>query len=219
MVAVGGGETRSVPPTPSYESQPSPTPTQPSSVPHESPPATTATTESSPQSCGTPAECVAEGAAAASGEEPKTASTEATPEPTASGASAPTPTGAGISVATAWTIVPGVEEGGYSGAVAYGEGSCGPEQGQFWKATLEQGDLVTIVWGGPNDSATGLDIWPPGTTEVHGSGEGRVTYQSTEGEQTEKTFTAPTTGVYPIVIDDSCGQAGVFHFMLTTRSR
>jgi hypothetical protein len=206
MAAVGGGETQSVLPQPTNESQPSPTPTQPSSSPQEPPPATTATTEPPPQSCGTPAECAAEGAAAAGGA-PEATSTEPQQEST----------GPGTSVASARAIVPGVKETGNSGTVAYGEGSCGPEQGQFWKATLKQGDLVTIIWGGPNGSAMGLDIWPPGTTEVHGSGEGRVTYQSTEGEHTEETFTAPTTGVYPIVIDDSCGHAGVFHFTLTTQ--
>jgi hypothetical protein len=102
--------------------------------------------------------------------------------------------------------------------VAYGEGSCGPEQGQFWQAALTQGDTVTIVWGGPNGSAMGLDIWPPGTTDIHGSDERRVTYASTEGDPTETTFTVPSTGVYPIVVDDSCGQAGPFHFTLTTHS-
>jgi hypothetical protein len=118
-------------------------------------------------------------------------------------------------VATARTIHPGVEQTGDSGTVSYGEGSCGPEQGQFWKAELQQGETVKITWGGPNGSAMGLDIWPPGTGEVHGSGDRRVTYASTEGEDTETTFTAPTTGMYPIVIDDSCGQPGTFHFTLT----
>jgi hypothetical protein len=151
-----------------------------------------------------------------------------TPTSTASSKSASTSTTAGevtneastpetgTSIATAFTIEPGVEENGNSGTVAYGEGSCGPEEGQFWQATLYEGEVATIVWGGQSGSAMGLDIWPPGTTEVHGSGEGRVTYASTEGEDTETTFTAPTTGVYPIVIDDSCGQPGKFHFRLTT---
>jgi len=81
---------------------------------------------------------------------------------------------------------------------------------------LHQGEEVTIVWGGPESHAMGLDIWPPGTGEVHGSGEGRVRYASTEGERTETAFVAPTTGVYTIVIDDSCGQPGVFHFTLSS---
>jgi hypothetical protein len=122
----------------------------------------------------------------------------------------------GTSVATARAITPGAEEEGNSGTVSYGEGSCGPEQGQFWKAMLHQGEEVTIAWGGPEGHAMGLDIWPPGTTNIHGSDERRVTYQSTEGEHTEKTFVAPTTGVYPIVIDDSCGQPGPFHFTLSS---
>jgi ThiF family len=121
---------------------------------------------------------------------------------------------AGTSVATAQTVEPGIEETGNSGTVAYGEGSCGPEEGQFWKATLTQGEMATIVWGGSGGSAMGLDIWPPGIGEVHGSGEGRLTYQSTKGEHTEDNFTAPVTGVYTIVIDDSCGAPGMFHFIL-----
>jgi hypothetical protein len=122
----------------------------------------------------------------------------------------------GTSVATARAITPGAEEEGNSDTVAYGEGSCGPEQGQFWKAMLHQGEEVTIVWGGPEGHAMGLDIWPPGTTDIHGSDERRLTYQSTAGEHNEKTFTAPTTGVYPIVIDDSCGSPGPFHFTLSS---
>ena len=123
----------------------------------------------------------------------------------------------GTSVAAALPITPGIEETGNSGTVAYGEGSCGPEQGQFWKAALNRGDRVTIVWGGPNSSAMGLDIWPPGTTNINGSGEGRVASQSTAGEHTAETFTAPASGVYPIVIDDSCGSPGEFHFRLTAQ--
>jgi hypothetical protein len=182
----------------------------------ESSAATTATTESTPQGCSTSAQCAEEGANGAAGEASGTA-TQSRPKPTSTGATTPAPSETGTSVATALSITPGVQETGNSGTTAYGEGGCGPEQGQFWKAKLNQGELVTIVWGGPDSSATGLDIWPPGATNIHGSGEGRVTYQSTEGEDTEKHFTAPTTGVYPIVIDDSCGQAGEFHFTLTTR--
>jgi curved DNA-binding protein CbpA len=139
-----------------------------------------------------------------------TTSTQATP-------SSPSP---GTSVTTALSVTPGIEEIGNSGTVAYGEGSCGPERGQFWKATLDRGDRVVIVWGGPNYSAMGLDIWPPGTTSIPGSGKGRVAYQSTAGAHTVETFTAPASGVYPIVIDDSCGSPGEFHFRLTAqRSR
>jgi len=218
--ASGGGNSQSPsPPTAtetskagtSAEEATTSTATQP--PPTTTTPPTTATTETAPPTCGTPAQCVEEGANAAGGES-NTTPTEPQHEPTATAASAPQ----GTSVATALPIEPGVEETGNSGTVAYGEGSCGAEQGQFWKATLNEGEVVTIVWGGPNGSAMGLDIWPPGTGDVHGSGEGRVTYESTEGEHTEETFTAPTTGVYPIVIDDSCGAPGVFHFTLTTRS-
>jgi hypothetical protein len=155
----------------------------------------------------------------------KHGSSRATTSPTISSATAPRSTSTatppasgapqGTNVATALPVVPGIEETGDSGTVAYGEGSCGPEQGQFWKASLNRGDRVTIVWGGPSGSAMGLDVWPPGTTNIDGSGEGRVAYQSTAGEHTVETFTAPATGVYPIVIDDSCGSPGKFHFTLT----
>ncbi len=175
---------------------------------------TTSTTESPTATCSTPAQCLEEGANAASGES-GTTSTSAPPPPGSGAQQSPE---TGTSEATALAIEPGAEESGNSGTVAYGEGSCGPEQGQFWQAALTQGDTVTIVWGGPNGSAMGLDIWPPGTTDIHGSDERRVTYASTEGDPTETTFTVPSTGVYPIVVDDSCGQAGPFHFTLTTHS-
>ncbi|HEV3323792.1 MAG TPA: ThiF family adenylyltransferase [Solirubrobacteraceae bacterium] len=144
---------------------------------------------------------------------------------TASGgptASTPTPAAkyppeSGTSVATAKTIQPGEEEEGDSGTVAYGDGSCGPETGQFWKMSLHEGEEVKIVWGGPERHAMGLDVWPPGVSEIHGSGEGRVTYQSTSGEDNEAHFEASTTGSYTIVIDESCGNPGPFHFTLTTQ--
>jgi hypothetical protein len=123
----------------------------------------------------------------------------------------------GTSVATAIMIQPGEPEEGNSGTVAYGEGSCGPEDGQFWKVQLAKGEFVKIVWGGPDDHAMGLDIWPPGITDIHGSDRRRLTYQSTEGEESEWTFTAPTAGEYPVVFDDSCGNPGMFHFTLTTQ--
>lgn len=176
-------------------------------------------TESEPTpTCHTPAECAAAGAAAAAGEPepPPTHTTSSAPSSSPQAGSSSNEDG--TSVATARTIQPGVQEAGDSGTVGYGEGSCGTEQGQFWKAELRQGETITIIWGGPNDSAMGLDVWPPGTGEVYGSGEGRVTYASTAGEDTETTFTAPSTGVYPIVIDDSCGQPGPFHFTLTRHS-
>lgn len=123
----------------------------------------------------------------------------------------------GTSVATAMTIQPGAHEQGNSGTVAYGEGSCGPERGEFWKVALKQGQEVTIEWGPPG-TAMGLDIWPPGITDIQGSDDRRVTYQSTNGvEESQLEFTAPTTGEYPIVIDDSCGHPGVFYFVLGTR--
>lgn len=193
---------------------PSPTTTQQAApVPTTETPSTPPTTESSESvpACNTPAQCVAAGVATATGEGSQSGATESS-EAASSGHQT------GTSVPTARMIRPGVREAGDSGTVAYGEGSCGPEQGEFWKVALKRGDAVRIVWGGPDNSATGLDIWPPGTTDVSGSGEGRVTYESTEGEDTVENFVAPVTGVYPLVIDDSCGQAGVFHFTLT-RSR
>jgi ThiF family len=182
----------------------------------------TTTTKSSPPSCGSAAACAEEGADVAAGQKPPTTqgesqSTTTTAEgSTAESTKEASSTTSGTSVATANEIQSGIEETGNSDAVAYGEGSCGPEQGQVWSVSLSAGELVKIVWGGENGSATGLDIWPPGTTEVHGSSEGRLAYASTEGENTETTFTPPMTGVYPIVIDDSCGHPGPFHFTLTT---
>jgi hypothetical protein len=147
------------------------------------------------------------------------ASTPSPPSTTTTTANAPSSSsGPGSSVATALSIRAGVEEEGNSGTAAYGVGSCGPEQGQVWKTRLTKGEHVAIVWGGENGHATGLDVWPPGTGEVHGSGEGRVTYQSTSGDPTTLTFIAPATGTYPIIIDDSCGNPGSFHFRLTTHS-
>ena len=124
----------------------------------------------------------------------------------------------GRSVATALPITPGAPEVANSGAVAYDKGRCGPEKGQFWKIALHQGEKVTITWGGPGIAAGGIDIWTPGITDIHGSDERRVTYQSTEGaEESELKFAAPTTGEYPIVIDDNCGRPVHINFILTIR--
>ncbi len=208
-------------PTASTDTTPPPA-AEPSPSTSESP-ATTAPTETPAPSCSTPAQCAEEGADAAAGEDANAESSETQSEPTATQASAtPNPSEQapepGTSEATAQIIEPGVEEEGNSGTADYGEGSCGQEEGQFWQASLQEGDRVTIVWGGPNNSAMGLDIWPPGTTGISGSDERRVAYGSAQAEYSKTTFTAPTTGVYPIVIDDSCGQPGVFHFTLTVQS-
>ncbi len=204
--------------TPPTTTEQSPPTTTTNESPTSTTPTTTSPTTPTTESCGTPAQCVEAGANAAAGEPTPTATKPTSPsDPSASAASKPPQhEQTGMTVATAKGIALGVQETGDSGTAPYGEGSCGPEQGQFWKVSLQEGDVVTIVWGGPNNSATGLDIWPPGTGEVHGSGDGRVTYASTEGEDTKTTFTAPSTGVYPIVIDDSCGQPGTFRFTLTT---
>jgi hypothetical protein len=123
----------------------------------------------------------------------------------------------GTSVATAIPIQPGAPEKGNSDTVAYGDGSCGLEKGQFWKVALKQGQEVTIEWGPPG-TAKGLDIWLPGTTDIHRSDDRRVTYQSVEGsEESQLQFTAPTTGEYPIVIHNTCGHPGPFYFVLGTR--
>jgi hypothetical protein len=122
----------------------------------------------------------------------------------------------GTSFRTAKRIRRGVETIGDTGTVAYGSGSCGPEEGQFWKARLKAGEQVTILWGSGAGTVTGLDVYPPGTHKIEGSDDRRLTYQSIAGDPTKLTFTAPKTGVYPIVFDDSCGSPGPFHFVLIT---
>jgi hypothetical protein len=122
----------------------------------------------------------------------------------------------GTSVRTAKRIRRGVKTIGDTGTVAYGSGSCGPEEGQFWKARLKAGEQVTILWGSSDETVTGLDVYPPGTHGITRSDDRRVTYQSIAGDPTKLTFTAPRTGMYPIVFDDSCGSPGPFHFVLIT---
>jgi molybdopterin/thiamine biosynthesis adenylyltransferase len=148
---------------------------------------------------------------------PSTTATDSQPPPPK--ATGKTTSRPGASVATALPITPGVLEAANVGAVAYGNGPCGPEKGQFWKIALHQGQEFTIVWGGPIDAAMGgLDIWPPGITHIHGSDEHRLAHQSREGaEEEELKFMAPTTGEYPIVIDDSCGHPGTIRFTVAIR--
>lgn len=122
----------------------------------------------------------------------------------------------GSSVRTAKRIIRGVRTLGNTGTVPYGSGSCGPEEGQFWKARLRSGERVTILWGSRSGTVTGLDVWPPRTRHIHGSDDRRLTYQSIARNPTKLTFVAPRTGIYPIVFDDSCGRPGVFHFILIT---
>jgi hypothetical protein len=122
----------------------------------------------------------------------------------------------GTSVRTAKRIHRGVRTVGNTGTVAYGSGSCGPEEGQFWKARLKAGQRVTILWGSSDGTVTGLDVYPPGTHKIAGSDDRRVTYQSIVGDPTKLTFIAPRTGMYPIIFDDSCGSPGPFHFVLIT---
>jgi hypothetical protein len=130
--------------------------------------------------------------------------------------SAKPPRPSGTSVRTAKRIRRGVRTIGNTGTVAYGSGSCGPEEGQFWKARLRAGRRVTILWGSSHGTVTGLDVYPPGTRNIEGSDDRRLTYESIAGNPTKLTFTAPRTGVYPIVFDDSCGRPGPFHFVLIT---
>ena len=122
----------------------------------------------------------------------------------------------GTNVRSAKRIRRGVRTTGNTGTIAYGSGSCGPEEGQFWKARLKSGQRVTILWGSSSDTVTGLDVYSPGTHRITGSDDRRVTYQSIAGDPTKLTFTAPSTGMYPIVFDDSCGSPGLFHFLLVT---
>jgi hypothetical protein len=122
----------------------------------------------------------------------------------------------GTSVRTAKRIRRGVRTIGNTGTVAYGSGSCGPEEGQFWRARLKAGQQVAILWGSNDDTVIGLDVYPPGTHKIKGSDDRRLTYQSIGGDPTKLTFTAPRTGIYPIVFDDSCGSPGPFHFVLIT---
>jgi hypothetical protein len=122
----------------------------------------------------------------------------------------------GKSVRTAKRIRRGVRMIGNTGTVAYGWGSCGPEEGQFWKARLKADQQAMILWGSSGGTVTGLDVYPPGTRKIEGSDDRRLTYQSIAGDPTKLTFTAPRTGMYPIVFDDSCGSPGPFHFVLIT---
>ena len=131
----------------------------------------------------------------------------------------------GSSIATAESVVLGQEESGDTGTTlydVYGGGSCGSENGEYWKVALTAGDQVTTDWGSSSDYVTGLDIWPPGTTDQNiesmGS-DGRVAWSSIgDNGQQQSTFTADVSGEYVVVFDDSCGDPGPYQFTITAQA-
>lgn len=127
--------------------------------------------------------------------------------------------GAGSSLAAALTVVPGQPTTGTTATTpynVYGGGSCGPEEGQYWLVSLTAGERLTITWESSGDFVTGLDIWPPGTTDYTISSSSRLGWYSIgSGGRQQSSFTAGTTGLYPIVFDDSCGQPGPYRFTAT----
>ena len=131
----------------------------------------------------------------------------------------------GSTIDAAQPITPGVQEVGNTshGVLRYG-GCPQPDYADYWTIKLEAGETLSVTFSSATNSLDALDVLPPGTNDANAANVQTLdTYFSSGGTgQQHTTFTAHTTGTYPLDFNSGCYHRytpGPYTFVVTVSGR